>query len=100
MGRPDYGYLKGLMKDLFFRENYTYDLVFDWTVLNDAATVVESDGGFKGAHSKKRTQEKPLPWKFRVQPDVVAARKPTNLVQVTNAELVHGDDAPCTCTVM
>jgi len=33
--RPDYSYLRRLLKDLFFREGYQYDFVFDWTMLND-----------------------------------------------------------------
>merc|ERR550532_1943090 len=32
--RPDYAYLRKLLKDLFFREGYQYDSVFDWTILN------------------------------------------------------------------
>jgi len=32
--RPDYAYLRRLLKDLFFKEGYQYDFVFDWTVLN------------------------------------------------------------------
>jgi len=32
--RPDYAYLRRFLKDLFFRENYQYDFVFDWNVLN------------------------------------------------------------------
>merc|ERR1711881_492080 len=32
--RPDYAYLRRLLKDLFFRESYQYDAVFDWTILN------------------------------------------------------------------
>jgi len=32
--RPDYTHLKRLLKDLFFREGYQYDFVFDWTILN------------------------------------------------------------------
>jgi len=31
--RPDYTYLKRLFKELFFRENYTHDSIFDWTPL-------------------------------------------------------------------
>jgi len=31
--RPDYAYLRRFLKDLFFRENYQYDFVFDWTAL-------------------------------------------------------------------
>jgi len=32
--RPDYAYLRRLLKDLFFREDYQYDFVFDWTLMN------------------------------------------------------------------
>lgn len=33
--RPDYSYLKRMFKDLFFRENYQYDFVFDWALRNN-----------------------------------------------------------------
>jgi len=32
--RPDYAHLRRLLKDLFLREGYQYDFVFDWTILN------------------------------------------------------------------
>lgn len=32
--RPDYAYLRRLLKDLFFRESFQYDFIFDWTILN------------------------------------------------------------------
>jgi len=32
--RPDYMYLKRMFRDLFFRKGYSYDNVFDWTILN------------------------------------------------------------------
>ncbi|KAK9068143.1 hypothetical protein SSX86_012254 [Deinandra increscens subsp. villosa] len=31
--KPDYSYLKRLFRDLFIREGYQFDSVFDWTVL-------------------------------------------------------------------
>ncbi|OIW15973.1 hypothetical protein TanjilG_04508 [Lupinus angustifolius] len=31
--RPDYGFLKRLFRDLFTREGYEFDYVFDWTIL-------------------------------------------------------------------
>lgn len=31
--RPDYSYLKRLFRDLFIREGYQFDYVFDWTIL-------------------------------------------------------------------
>ena len=32
--RPDYAYLRRMLQDLFFRESYQYDFIFDWTILN------------------------------------------------------------------
>lgn len=32
--KPDYAYLRRSLKDLFFREGFQFDYVFDWTVLN------------------------------------------------------------------
>ncbi|KAF5941886.1 hypothetical protein HYC85_019528 [Camellia sinensis] len=31
--KPDYSYLKKLFRDLFIREGYQFDYVFDWTIL-------------------------------------------------------------------
>lgn len=31
--RPDYGFLKRLFRDLFAREGYDFDYIFDWTIL-------------------------------------------------------------------
>lgn len=36
--RPDYAYLRRLLKDLFFHEFYQYDFIFDWTILNFSQT--------------------------------------------------------------
>lgn len=41
--RPDYSYLKRLFKDLFFRENYQYDFIFDWTILNVSRNTHNED---------------------------------------------------------
>ncbi|PWZ24877.1 Casein kinase 1-like protein 2 [Zea mays] len=30
---PDYQYLKNLFRDLFIREGFQFDYVFDWTIL-------------------------------------------------------------------
>jgi len=43
--RPDYAYLRRLLKDLFFREGYQYDFVFDWTILNYQSTSGGRDSG-------------------------------------------------------
>ena len=31
--KPDYNYLRKLFRDLFIREGFLYDYVFDWTVV-------------------------------------------------------------------
>lgn len=31
--RPDYGFLKRLFRELFTREGYSFDYIFDWTIL-------------------------------------------------------------------
>ncbi|XP_062090843.1 casein kinase 1-like protein 3 [Humulus lupulus] len=31
--RPDYGFLKRLFRDLFSREGYEFDYIFDWTII-------------------------------------------------------------------
>lgn len=43
--RPDYGFLKRLFRDLFSREGYDFDFVFDWTILKYQQT------------QKKKTQD-------------------------------------------
>jgi len=52
--RPDYAYLRRMLKDLFFRESYQYDFIFDWTILN-----YQSDKQTSGSRSgKERPAEK------------------------------------------
>jgi casein kinase I family protein HRR25 len=34
--KPDYAYLRKLFRDLFVREGYVYDYVFDWTTIRAA----------------------------------------------------------------
>jgi len=43
--RPDYAYLRRFLKDLFFRENYQYDFIFDWS--NHDTSTADKD---KPAH--------------------------------------------------
>merc|ERR1712125_262528 len=44
--RPDYAYLRRLFKDVFFREGYQYDFVFDWTILN-----------YQSGHGNRKSEE-------------------------------------------
>lgn len=54
--KPDYTYLRQLFRNLFHREGYTYDYVFDWTVQiqeqrlrGDSAAGRSGGGGAAGA---------------------------------------------------
>jgi len=40
--RPDYAYLRRLLKDLFIREAYANDFVFEWTFMNSASRQQEN----------------------------------------------------------
>ncbi|XP_027367912.1 casein kinase 1-like protein 11 isoform X4 [Abrus precatorius] len=49
--KPDYSYLKRLFRDLFIREGYQFDYVFDWTILKYPQI---------GSSSRARTSGKPV----------------------------------------
>nr|VDD30216.1 unnamed protein product [Brassica oleracea] len=49
--KPDYSYLKRLFRDLFIREGYQFDYVFDWTVLK-----YPQMGSSSGSSSRTRHQ--------------------------------------------
>ena len=53
--RPDYAYLRQLFRNLFHREGYVYDYVFDWTVQIQEQRARSADGHAAGP------QERPLP---------------------------------------
>lgn len=42
--KPDYSYLRKLFRDLFVREGYQYDYVFDWTIRKMASDFVKGGG--------------------------------------------------------
>ena len=44
--KPDYSYLRKLLHDLFTREGYQYDYVFDWSVQRGAQDEVAGVSGF------------------------------------------------------
>merc|ERR1719181_1573127 len=43
--KPDYLYLRKLFRDLFIKEGYQYDYVFDWTILKYQQTQAGEQGG-------------------------------------------------------
>ncbi|CAI0390112.1 unnamed protein product [Linum tenue] len=59
--RPDYGFLKRLFRDLFVREGYEFDYVFDWTIIkyqqaqkNRSQPRLPQVTGTSGSHAVQR----------------------------------------------
>ncbi|KDP34189.1 hypothetical protein JCGZ_07760 [Jatropha curcas] len=46
--RPDYGFLKRLFRDLFSREGYELDYIFDWTILKYQQTLAKKQAQSSG----------------------------------------------------
>lgn len=40
--KPDYTYLRKLLRDLFVREGYKYDAIFDWTLIKAQETIPQA----------------------------------------------------------
>lgn len=56
--KPDYNYLRKLFRDLFIREGYHYDYIFDWTVKKVCFIKKEFT---KKIYSMKQNKKKLLP---------------------------------------
>lgn len=53
--KPDYSYLRKIFRDLFVREGFQYDYVFDWTVYKyqkNAQAIAQAAGGANNDDSK------------------------------------------------
>ncbi|XP_010532662.1 PREDICTED: casein kinase 1-like protein 10 [Tarenaya hassleriana] len=64
--KPDYSYLKRLFRDLFIREGYQFDYVFDWTILK-----------YPQIGSSSRQRPNPRPALDAPGPSAERAEKPT-----------------------
>ncbi|CAO3590266.1 unnamed protein product [Absidia cylindrospora] len=59
--KPDYSYLRRLFRDLFLREGYQYDYVFDWTVFKLSETEEgRKQGDLKMKQAAKEKDQDPL----------------------------------------
>ncbi|KAG1679470.1 hypothetical protein FOA52_011068 [Chlamydomonas sp. UWO 241] len=47
--KPDYAYLRRLFRDLFAKEGWNWDFVFDWTILKHQRTMHGAGAGAAGA---------------------------------------------------
>ena len=54
--KPDYSYLRKLFRDLFVRDGYQYDYVFDWSVQRTTQDD-NAPSRFKTAARRKVVQE-------------------------------------------
>jgi len=52
--KPDYQYLRKLLRDLFMKEGYKYDAIFDWTIIRAQEGIPASVGMIAGGSSEKR----------------------------------------------
>ncbi|KAG7611679.1 Protein kinase-like domain superfamily [Arabidopsis suecica] len=59
--KPDYPYLKRLFRDLFIREGYQFDYVFDWTILKYPQFSSGSSSSSKPRSSLRPAMNPPVP---------------------------------------
>jgi casein kinase I family protein HRR25 len=55
--KPDYSYLRKIFRDLFVRESFQYDYVFDWTVYKyqkNAAMIVDANNPKKDKETEEQ----------------------------------------------
>ncbi|CAD7940756.1 unnamed protein product [Amoebophrya sp. A120] len=52
---PDYSYLRRLMKDVFYRENFSYDRLFDWITVPSKFQYAKQAGDSPGKASQQLT---------------------------------------------
>lgn len=38
--KPDYAYLRQLIRNLFHRQGFSYDYVFDWNLMKNVSNIV------------------------------------------------------------
>ena len=69
--KPDYSYLRKLFRDLFVREGFQYDYVFDWSVQPSSKSINNDESAITGQSSGQMQAMQQA--KRRVMPDDTAA---------------------------
>ena len=54
--QPNYAYLRWLLRDIFFRELYQYDFIYDWTISASIWNSQESDSSETGESTRSSEQ--------------------------------------------
>lgn len=98
--KPDYSYLRKIFRDLFVREGFQYDYVFDWTVYKyqkNSQSIAQS----AALHVCHDDEEKPGRGRVQLTGAVNTAQHPaTKQVPITNSRRkyldrnVSGADTP------
>jgi len=52
--KPDYAYLRKLFRDIYAREGYEYDHVYDWTVLKNSQQASAMPSSAPGAYNESK----------------------------------------------
>jgi casein kinase I family protein HRR25 len=65
--KPDYSYLRKLFRDLFVREGFQYDYVFDWSVSPGSKVVNNDDAALAGQSGQMQALQQQQ--KRRVMPE-------------------------------
>ncbi|KQK01276.1 casein kinase 1-like protein 10 [Brachypodium distachyon] len=102
--KPDYSYLKRLFRDLFIREGYQFDYVFDWTILkypqigsNPRMRPSERTSGAPGP-SVEKIEKAPVESSTRRNPSASLnqsdnyATRPRETVSMSLKEIMHSTD--------
>mmetsp|Transcript_15085 Transcript_15085/g.25810 ORF Transcript_15085/g.25810 Transcript_15085/m.25810 type:complete len:373 (+) Transcript_15085:75-1193(+) len=79
--KPDYAYLKKLFRDLFAREGYSYDCVFDWTILKYQEGVQAERPLMSSSDVKKKDDAKPVQASPNRTPDPSTTRKSERMIR-------------------
>ncbi|XP_010542899.1 PREDICTED: casein kinase 1-like protein 9 isoform X2 [Tarenaya hassleriana] len=106
--KPDYSYLKRLFRDLFIREGYQFDYVFDWTVLKYPHTGSSSSSSLRTRHhtgkpglsagpsaeKPERISGKEVRDRFSGAVEAFSRRNPTTSTPREHSRSRNSDDGP------
>jgi len=88
--KPDYAYLRQLIRNLFHRQGFSYDYVFDWNLMKNDPTqpVTDDTGVVDAAPEQKEKKEK----KKTVVETGDTAGAPTAVAAAENQPTVRGEE--------
>ena len=98
--KPDYSYLRKIFRDLFVREGFQYDYVFDWTVYkyqkNAQAIAQQNNQGAPEDEEKQRSRAAAATAGQPNPQHASSASKPTGISSTRRKVLERGVDTPDT----